>query len=226
MAATAYKPIPYEFEILEQAEMVRRGRQFSELMSRRRSVRAFSTEAPPRECVELAIRTAASAPSGAHRQPWKFVIVDDPALKKAIREAAEEEERENYENRFPPEWIEALAALGTSGEKPFLEEAPYLVVVFKESYGVDDAGGKITNYYVNESVGIACGMFIVALHNMGLVTLTHTPCPMGFLSQLLNRPPNEKPYILFPVGYPAAGAKVPDLKRKSFEEVVEMNGGK
>ena len=226
MATTAYKPISYEFEILEQAEMVRRGRQFSELMSRRRSVRDFSTEAPPRECVELAIRTAASAPSGAHRQPWKFVIVDDPALKKAIREAAEEEERENYENRFPPEWIEALAALGTSGEKPFLEEAPYLVVVFKESYGVDDAGGKITNYYVNESVGIACGMFIVALHNMGLVTLTHTPCPMGFLSQLLNRPPNEKPYILFPVGYPAAGAKVPDLKRKSFEEVVEMNGGK
>lgn len=226
MAATAYKPISYEFEILEQAEMVRRGRQFSELMSRRRSVRDFSTEAPPRECVELAIRTAASAPSGAHRQPWKFVIVDDPALKKAIREAAEEEERENYENRFPPEWIEALAALGTSGEKPFLEEAPYLVVVFKESYGVDDAGGKITNYYVNESVGIACGMFIVALHNMGLVTLTHTPCPMGFLSQLLNRPPNEKPYILFPVGYPAAGAKVPDLKRKSFEEVVQMNGGK
>ena len=225
MAATAYKPISYEFEILEQAEMVRRGRQFSELMTRRRSVRDFSTETPPRECLELAIRTAASAPSGAHRQPWKFVIVDDPALKKAIREAAEEEERENYENRFPPEWIEALAALGTSGDKPFLEEAPYLVVVFKESYGVDDAGGKITNYYVNESVGIACGMFIVALHNMGLVTLTHTPCPMGFLSQLLNRPPNEKPYILFPVGYPADGAMVPDLNRKSFEDVVQENAG-
>ncbi len=225
MAATAYKPIPYEFEILEQAEMVRRGRQFSELMSRRRSVRNFSTEAPPKECLELAIRTAASAPSGAHRQPWKFVIVDDPALKKAIREAAEEEERENYENRFPPEWLEALPALGTSGDKPFLEDAPYLVVVFKESYGVDDAGGKITNYYVNESVGIACGMFIAALHNMGLVTLTHTPSPMGFLSQLLNRPPNEKPYILFPVGYPADGAMVPDLNRKSFEDVVQVNSG-
>ncbi len=226
MAATSYKPIPYESEILEPAEMVRRGRQFFDLMNRRRSVRDFSTEAPPRECVELAIRTAASAPSGAHRQPWKFVIVDDPALKKAIREAAEEEERENYEDRFPPEWLEALAALGTSGDKPFLEEAPYLVVVFKESYGVDDAGSKITNYYVNESVGIACGMFIAALHNMGLVTLTHTPCPMGFLSQLLNRPPNEKPYILFPVGYPADGAMVPDLKRKSFEDVVQVNGGK
>ncbi len=226
MAATSYKPIPYESEILEPAEMVRRGGQFYDLMTRRRSVRDFSTEAPPRECVELAIRTAASAPSGAHRQPWKFVIIDDPALKKAIREGAEEEERENYDNRFPPEWLEALAALGTSGDKPFLEEAPYLVVVFKESFGVDDAGGKITNYYVNESVGIACGMFIAALHNMGLVTLTHTPSPMGFLSQLLNRPPNEKPYILFPVGYPSAEAKVPDLKRKSFEDVVQMNRGK
>jgi len=179
MAATTYNPIPYEFEALAPRETVRRGREFFDLMTRRRSVRDFSTEAPPRECVELAIRTAASAPSGAHRQPWKFVIVDDPALKKAIREAAEEEERENYENRFPPEWLEALAALGTSGDKPFLEEAPYLVVVFKESYGVDDAGGKITNYYVNESVGIACGMFIAALHNMGLVTLTHTPSPHG-----------------------------------------------
>ncbi len=124
MAATSYKPIPYESEILEPAEMVRRGRQFFDLMTRRRSVRDFSTEAPPRECLELAIRTAASAPSGAHRQPWKFVLIDDPTLKKAIREAAEEEERENYENRFPPEWLEALAALGTSGDKPFLEEAP------------------------------------------------------------------------------------------------------
>ena len=225
MAATSYKPIPYEFEALAPQETVRRGREFFDLMTRRRSVRHFSTEAPPMECVELAVRTAASAPSGAHRQPWKFVIVDDPALKQAIREAAEEEERENYENRFPPEWLEALAALGTSGDKPFLEEAPYLVVVFKESYGVDDAGGKITNYYVNESVGIACGMFIAALHNMGLVTLTHTPSPMGFLSRLLNRPPNEKPYILFPVGYPADGAMVPDLKRKSFEDVVQENAG-
>ncbi len=194
MATTAYKPTPYEFEALDGEASILCGREFFDLMNRRRSVRDFSTEAPPRECIELAIRTAASAPSGAHRQPWKFVIIDDPALKKAIREAAEEEERE--------------------------------VVVFKESYGVDDAGGKITNYYVNESVGIACGMFIAALHNMGLVTLTHTPCPMGFLSRLLNRPPNEKPYILFPVGYPAAGAKVPDLKRKSFAEVVQMNGGK
>lgn len=225
MATTAYKPIPYEFEALEPDEMLHRGRDFYAAMSRRRSVRDFSTEAPPKECIDLAIRTAASAPSGAHRQPWKFVVVDDPALKKKIRRAAEEEERENYENRFPPEWLQALAPLGTSGEKPFLEEAPYLVVVFKESYGVDHEGGKITNYYVNESVGIACGLFIAALQTMGLATLTHTPSPMGFLSQLLNRPANEKPYILFPVGYPAQGTKVPDLKRKELEDVVQVNDG-
>ncbi len=226
MAATAYKPTPYEFEPLNAKTSVRRGREFFDLMNRRRSVRDFSTEAPPRECVELAIKTAASAPSGAHHQPWRFVLIDDPDLKKAIREAAEEEERENYDNRFPPEWLQALAPLGTTGDKPFLEDAPYLVVVFKESYGVSEESDKITNYYVNESVGIACGMFIAALHTMGLVTLTHTPSPVGFLSQLLNRPPNEKPYILFPVGYPAEDAMVPDLKRKSFSEVVQLNDGK
>ena len=226
MATTAYKPIPYEFEPLNAKTSVRRGREFFDLMNRRRSVRDYSTEAPPRECIELAIKTAASAPSGAHHQPWRFVLIDDPDLKKAIREAAEEEERENYDNRFPPEWLQALAPLGTTGDKPFLEDAPYLVVVFKESYGVSEESDKITNYYVNESVGIACGMFIAALHTMGLVTLTHTPSPMGFLSQLLNRPPNEKPYILFPVGYPAEGAMVPDLKRKSFSEVVQRNDGK
>ncbi len=225
MATTAYEPIPYEFEPLNAKTSVLRGREFFDLMNRRRSVRDYSTEAPPRECVELAIKTAASAPSGAHRQPWRFVLIDDPDLKKAIREAAEEEERENYDNRFPPEWLHALAQLGTTGDKPFLEDAPYLVVVFKESFGVDEKSDKITNYYVNESVGIACGMFIAALHTMGLVTLTHTPSPMGFLSELLNRPPNEKPYILFPVGYPAEGAMVPDLKRKMFEEVVQVNSG-
>ncbi len=225
MATTPYKPIPYEFEPLNANTSVLRGREFFDLMNRRRSVRDFSTEAPPRECVELAIKTAASAPSGAHHQPWRFVLVDDADLKKAIREAAEEEEKENYDNRFPPEWLQALAPLGTTGDKPFLEDAPYLVVVFKESYGMNEESDKITNYYVNESVGIACGLFIAALHTMGLVTLTHTPSPMGFLSELLNRPPNEKPYILFPVGYPAEGAMVPDLKRKSFEDVVQENAG-
>ena len=225
MAATSYKFVPYAYERLSPDEMVGRGREFYELLDQRRSVRDFSTDVPPRECIDLAIRTASTAPSGAHRQPWKFVVVDDPDLKKAIRAAAEEEERENYETRFPEEWLQALAPLGTTGDKPFLEEAPYLVVVFKESYGIGADGGKITNYYIPESVGIACGMFIAALHTMGLVTLTHTPSPMGFLSELLRRPPNEKPYILFPVGYPADGARVPDLTRKSLDAVVQLNDG-
>ncbi len=225
MAAKRYKFVPYEFERVDRETAMQSGREFFELMNRRRSVRDFSTDAVPRECLDWAILAASTAPSGAHRQPWRFVVVDDPSLKTAIRQAAEEEERENYEGRFPPEWLEALAPLGTTGEKPFLEEAPYLVIVFKESYGVDEAGGKITNYYVNESVGIACGLFVAALHTMGLATLTHTPSPMGFLSKLLNRPPNEKPYILFPVGYPREGATVPDLTRKSLEEIVQINDG-
>ncbi len=217
--------VPVTWERLEPAEMVARAGAFYELMRRRRSIRSFTSEPPPRACVEYAIRAAATAPSGAHRQPWRFVIVDDPALKRAIRMAAEEEERENYEHRFPPEWLDALARLGTDWHKEFLEVAPYLVVVFKESFGYDDQGRKVTNYYVNESVGIACGLFIAALHDMGLATLTHTPSPMGFLSRLLNRPSNEKPYILFPIGYPAPDATVPDLYRKSLEELVQWNAG-
>jgi nitroreductase len=225
VASVEPKFIPFQFRRRPDAEMLDRSRQFYELMRRRRSVREFSDERPPRECLDLAIRTAGSAPSGAHRQPWKFVVVDDPELKRAIREAAEHEERESYEHRFPPEWLDALAPLGTDWHKPFIEIAPYLVIVFKESYGVGPGNQTIRNYYVNESVGIACGLFICALQNMGLVTLTHTPNPMGFLSRLLNRPPNEKPYILFPVGYPAEGAKVPDLVRKPFAEIVQENAG-
>jgi nitroreductase len=215
--------VPVEFERIPPTEMSRRAALCFEQMRRRRSVRAFSPVPPPRDCIENAIRTAATAPSGAHRQPWRFVIVDDPKLKRAIREAAENEERENYEERFPPGWLEALAPLGTDWHKEFLEVAPYLVVVFKEAYGVDARGQKITNYYVNESVGIACGLFLAALHQMGLATLTHTPSPMGFLSRLLKRPANEKPYILFPVGYPADDATVPELTRKPFAELVQWN---
>ena len=223
MSGTKPGFIPLEFTRRDEHEMVERAREFYELMDQRRSVRFISSEPIPRACVELAVRTAATAPSGAHRQPWSFVIVDEPELKRAIREAAEAEERENYEHRFPPEWLEALSVLGTDWNKEFLEHAPFLVIVFKESYGVASNGQKVSNYYVNESVGIACGLFIAALHNMGLATLTHTPSPMGFLSQLLGRPSNEKPYILFPIGYPAADATVPDLKRKSLEEVVQWN---
>lgn len=217
--------VALDFERLPPETMLERGRALLEHMRSRRSVREFSTERPPRACVELAVKVAASAPSGANRQPWMFVIVDDPALKSAVRREAEREERENYEHRFPPEWLEALAPLGTDWRKPFLEDAPYLVVVFKATSGLDARGRKITNYYVNESVGIACGLFIAALHSMGLVTLTHTPNPMGFLTELLRRPPNEKPYILFPVGYPAVGATVPDLERKAFADVVQWNVG-
>jgi len=203
--------------------MITRGRAFLDHMWKRRSVRDFSPDPVPRACIETAIRAAMSAPSGAHRQPWRFVVVDDRDLKRRIREAAEEEERENYQHRFPDEWKEALAPFGTDWHKPFLESAPFLVVVFRELHGVAADGRRVTNYYVNESVGIACGLFIAALHMMGLVTLTHTPSPMGFLSDLLGRPANEKPYILFPVGFPARDARVPAIERKAFEEVVQWN---
>lgn len=222
---TATKPgfRPLDFQRLPPEEMTARGHAFLTRMWERRSVREFASDPVPRACIELAIRAAMSAPSGAHRQPWRFVVVDDPALKRRIREAAEQEERENYQHRFPDEWKEALAPFGTDWRKPFLETVPYLVVVFRESHGVAADGRRITNYYVSESVGIACGLFIAALHLMGLATLTHTPNPMGFLSELLGRPANEKPYILFPVGYPAPDAQVPAIERKTFEEVVQWN---
>ncbi|HSU81963.1 MAG TPA: nitroreductase family protein [Thermoanaerobaculia bacterium] len=200
--------------------MLRRAQAFYEEMDRRRSVRFFSPDPVPRELIETAIRTASTAPSGAHRQPWRFVVVGDPALKREIRVAAEAEEYESYAGgRMPGEWLEALAPLGTTWEKPFLETAPWIVVVFEELYGLDPDGRKRKNYYPKESVGIACGLLIAALHHMGLATLTHTPSPMAFLSRLLGRPANEKPFILFPVGYPAPDAEVPGLRRKGLEEV-------
>lgn len=213
--------IPYQPKRLGPETMVERARAFYELMEERRSVRQFSDEQVPREVIDLAVATASTAPSGAHRQPWKFVVVGDADTKSAIRSAAEAEERENYEGgRLPPDWLEALAPLGTGWDKPFLETAPWLVVVFEERYGLDDKGERQHNYYVKESVGIACGLFIAALHNMGLATLTHTPSPMRFLSKLLGRPANERPFVLFPIGYPAADCLVPDLHRKSLSEVL------
>jgi nitroreductase len=190
-------------------------------MSERRSVRHFSAESVPRELIELAITTASSAPSGAHRQPWRFVVVGDVDVKRRIREEAETEERTSYEGgRMPPEWIEAIAPLGTDWRKPYLETVPWIVVVFEEVHALNSNGTRRKNYYVKESVGIACGVFIAALHNMGLATLTHTPSPMAFLSSILGRPENEKPFILFPVGYPAPNATVPDLRRKTIDEVA------
>jgi iodotyrosine deiodinase len=199
--------------------MVARARRNYRLMSKRRSVREFSGDPVPRRAIELAIRAAATAPSGANCQPWHFVAVADRAVKKRIREEAEREEKLSYESRMPPEWLEELEPFETDWRKPFLETAPWLVVVFAESYRLLPDGSKRKNYYVRESVGIACGLFIAALHRMGLVTLTHTPSPMGFLGGILGRPPNERPFILFPVGYPAEGAKVPVLRKKSLKEV-------
>ncbi|HSG79380.1 MAG TPA: nitroreductase family protein [Acidimicrobiia bacterium] len=213
--------VPYERLRLDAAESARRGSAFYELMDSRRSVRFFSDDPVPRELVETAIRTASTAPSGAHRQPWRFVLVGDPDLKRRIREAAEAEERENYEGgRLPPDWREALEPLGTDWRKPFLESVPWLVVVFEERYGVNDDGSRRHNWYVKESVGIACGLFIASLHSMGLATLTHTPSPMRFLSEILGRPDNERPFVLFPIGYPAEDCVVPDLMRKSLDDVM------
>ena len=212
--------VPYCPPHVEGDEVLERGRAFYAELDQRRSVRFFSDEPVPREAIELAIRTASTAPSGAHRQPWTFVAVNDPTIQRQIREAAEAEEYESYlGGRMPPEWLEALAPLGTNWEKPFLEIAPWLVVVFEELYGFDDEGNKRKNYYPKESVGIACGLFIAAIHRMGLSTLTHTPSPMAFLSKILGRPANEKPFVLLPVGYAAKDAVVPDLQRKPLEKV-------
>lgn len=215
--------VPFSPPRLDAAQMLRRGQAFFEHVDRRRSVRAFSPEPIPREAIDWAIRAASTAPSGAHMQPWTFVAVDDPAIKHEIRVAAEEEERRTYEHRMSAQWREALAPLGTDWHKPYLEVAPYLVVVFEQSTGIDEDGQSRKHYYVRESVGIACGLFIAALHEMGLCTLTHTPNPMAFLSRILKRPPNEKPYILFPIGYAAEDATVPDLVRKPLDAVRVWN---
>ena len=202
------------------SEALSRGRELYEWLEERRSVRFFTEQPVPRELIETAIRAASTAPSGAHQQPWTYVCISNPEIKRQIRVAAEEEERRSYEGRMSEEWLEALAPLGTDWQKPYLETVPWIVVVFAQNYGTDGEGGKRKHYYVKESVGISCGMFITALHRMGLATLTHTPSPMGFLSRILGRPENEKPYILFPIGYPTHDCVVPDLERKPLDEVA------
>jgi nitroreductase len=198
---------------------MRRAQDFFSLCKRRRTVREFSSRPVPQELLETLIRTAGTAPSGANKQPWKFVVVSDPALKHEIRIAAEKEERENYEHRMPPEWLEDLAALGTDWHKEFLDIAPALIVVFSIDYEIDGERQR-KNYYVKESVGIAVGFLLAAIHNAGLVSLTHTPSPMNFLQKILNRPRNERPFLLIPVGYPAENVTVPDIQRKPIEEIV------
>ena len=205
-----------------QQEMLERARTFRELASRRRSVRDFSGEPVPREVIEQCLLAAGSAPSGANRQPWHFCVVANPAIKRQIREGAEQEEREFYQRRAPDDWLEALAPLGTDDKKPFLETAPFLIVVFAEKYGLDDKGNKLKNYYVPESVGIATGVLINALHHAGLATLTHTPSPMKFLNSILHRPQREKPTMILVVGYPAPDARVPDIRRKTLPEIASF----
>ena len=217
------KFIPLSFEWIAAEEQTTRAEAFYELMRRRRTVRDFSAESVPLEIVEQAVATAGTAPSGANMQPWRFVVVRDAEVKKRIREAAEAEERESYERRMPERWLRRLAPLGTDWHKPFLEIAPYLIVVFRIDYVFDEeAGRQEPTYYASESVGIATGMLLAALHNAGFATLTHTPSPMRFLSEILGRPKNEKPYVLIPVGYPAEGARVPDIRRKSLDEIMNV----
>lgn len=219
-----FKTRKLSFKEYEEREMIQRSREFFLELSSRRTVRDFERRNVPDEVIENALKTAVSAPSGANRQPWRFVVVRDQETKQKIREGAEAEEREFYQHRATPEWLEALAPLGTDDNKPFLTEAPVLIAVFLERFGVDDQGKRVKNYYMPESVGLACGFLIAALHHAGLATLTHTPSPMGFLNEILDRPAREKPFLLLVVGYPKQDAKVPDIRRLPFATtIIELN---
>jgi len=200
--------------------MLNRVDAFYELMNKRRSVREFSEKDVPKEIIDQVIRTASTAPSGAHKQPWTFCVISNKDLKKKLRTLAEEEEERNYNGRMSERWLNDLAPIGTDAIKEFIDIAPWIIVVMKKSFDFDEEGKKTNNYYVNESVGIASGMLIAAIHNAGLVTLTHTPSPMNFIAKLLERPENERPYLLLPVGYASETCTVPDLERKSLEEIA------
>ncbi|MGI8957784.1 MAG: nitroreductase family protein [Chthoniobacterales bacterium] len=218
MSEPKFIPLPSP-EKLSEREILERAAEFQARMARRRTVRDFSDRPVAREVIENCLRTAGSAPNGANLQPWHFVAVSDPILKHQIRAASELEEREFYENRAPNEWLEALAALGTDSNKPFLETAPWLIAIFSQPYRLLPDGRKLKHYYATESVGIATGFLVAAIHQAGLVSLTHTPSPMGFLNKLLHRPVHEKPFLLLVIGHPAADAKVPDIQRKPLPEI-------
>jgi nitroreductase len=213
------KWIKYKGHPIKAEDMAIVSESYFKVMNNRRSVRVFSDKKIPREVLENIIRTASTAPSGAHKQPWTFCVVSNPNLKKQIRQAAEKEEYINYNGRMSEDWLKDLQHFDTDWHKEFLETAPYLIIVFKKTFDIDEKGKKSKNYYVNESVGIACGILITAIHQAGLATLTHTPSPMNFLQKLLNRPNHERPFLLMPVGFPAHDAKVPDLKRKPLNDV-------
>ena len=212
--------VPLEFERLETADMLARAEAYRASMTRRRTVREFSARHVDRAVIEACLLAAGSAPSGANMQPWQFVVVSDPAAKGEIRQAAEAEERAFYAHRAPPEWLEALEPLGTDADKTFLETAPYLIAIFQQRYGTGPSGKRLKHYYAPESVGIATGLLIAALHQSGLATLTHTPSPMGFLNRILERPGSERAFLLLVVGHPADDAQVPDIGRKSLEQIA------
>ena len=209
-----------EFKTISEDELAARSLKYREQLSTRRSVRHFSKRSVPLQVIEDVIMTAASAPSGANQQPWTFVVVKDQNLKHQIRVAAEKEEKSFYQQRAPNEWLEKVAPLGTDWRKPFLEDAPYLIIVFKQIYGIEN-DLRVKHYYVDESVGIAVGFLLTAIHQTGLVALPHTPSPMGFLSQILKRPANERAFLLIPVGYPKETAQVPEITKKTFEEISD-----
>ena len=211
-----------QFQKITFEEMDYNANQFFQKVSSRRSVRDFSSDDFPIDIIKNCIKSASTAPSGANKQPWHFVVVKDPIIKSKIRKAAEIEEKEFYGVRAPKEWLDDLNQLGTDWNKPFLEEAPYLIVVFSKKFDINDDGTNTKNYYVSESVGIASGLLLTALHNAGLVTLTHTPSPMAFLSDILNRPPSDKPYLIIPVGFPSENAEVPNIKKKTFKEICTI----
>ncbi|MBP6456771.1 MAG: nitroreductase family protein [Chitinophagaceae bacterium] len=211
--------ISYSKKTYSLEELIELSKTHFEFMNTRRTVREFSDKQIPKEVLENIIMAASTAPSGAHKQPWTFCVVTNPELKSKIKVAAEQEEFESYHGRMSQEWLDDLKAFGTNWQKPFLEIAPALIILFRKSYDLEN-GKKKTNYYVQESVGIACGFLLQAIHQCGLVALTHTPSPMNFLSKVLNRPENEKPFLLIPIGYPAENCKVPDLNRKTNKEVI------
>lgn len=215
-----YQHVQFDHEEIDPETSLRNSENFFNWINKRRSVRDISDQPVSKDIIDNIIRSASSAPSGAHKQPWTFCIVSDPGIKHEIRKAAEKEEYESYHNRMSARWLKDLQPIGTDWNKPFLEKAPYLIIVFKKVFELDEDDQKQNNYYVNESVGIASGFLIAAIHNAGLVTLTHTPSPMNFLSKILNRPANERAFLLLPVGYPEDEAYVPDLTRKPLEEVA------
>jgi nitroreductase len=212
-----FGPIQYPYD-----EMFRRSSDFYSLAKKRRSVRHFSNKPVQRNIIENIIKTAGTAPSGANKQPWTFCLVGDPELKRKIRIAAEKEEYESYNSRMSREWLDDLKKMGTDWHKPYLETAPWLIAVFRRIYEYNEHGKKKINYYVTESVGLACGMLLMAIHHAGLVALTHTPSPMNFLSGILQRPPNERPFLLIPVGFPAKETYVPDIQRKHLDEICRV----